>query len=243
MAWAAGLSRWGYPPPEPRPPGRAQPTPATPAPKPATKPRLTPPSALQQNIGTRKMTRERNVSCTQPSWQLSTGRTLDASAFELPAAQEPTHASCSNGIRRVKKPVSCELGLIETLESNRGRPNRKVLGWFHKRPGKCLSPSSPAVSSPPPCTPPNGRHRRSRDPFLGRRELPGSAPGVEQESGLARGRAPRSIPPEGGARAGWRISRTDNLPCPYPSLSLSPSPGWAWRRPIFSFRSTKPQQL
>jgi len=35
----------------------------------APKPRLTSPSAFQQNIGTRKMTRERNVSCTQPSRQ------------------------------------------------------------------------------------------------------------------------------------------------------------------------------
>ena len=58
---SGGLPLWATAPsPEPRPRGRTKPRPATPAPK----PRLTSPSAFQQNIGTRKLTRERNISCT-----------------------------------------------------------------------------------------------------------------------------------------------------------------------------------
>ena len=53
---SGGLPLWATAPsPEPGLRGRTKPRPATPAPK----PRLTSPSAFQQNIGTRKMTRER----------------------------------------------------------------------------------------------------------------------------------------------------------------------------------------
>ena len=67
---------------EPGPRGRTKPRPATPAPK----PRLTSPSAFQQNTGTRKMTRERNISCTQPSRQPSAGGATDAQTPTPPAA-------------------------------------------------------------------------------------------------------------------------------------------------------------
>ena len=77
------LPLWATAPlPEPGPRGRTKPRPATPAPK----PRLTSPSALQQNIGTRKMTRERNISCTQPSRQPSAGGATDAQTSTPPAA-------------------------------------------------------------------------------------------------------------------------------------------------------------
>ena len=74
--WATALS------PEPGPRGRTQLGPATPAPK----PRPTSPSALQPNAGTRKMTRERNVSCAQPSRQPSAGGATDAQTPTPPAA-------------------------------------------------------------------------------------------------------------------------------------------------------------
>ena len=68
--------------PEPGPRGRTKPRPATPAPKPG----LTSPSAFQQNTGTRKMTRERNVPCTQPSRQPSAGGAADTQRPTPPAA-------------------------------------------------------------------------------------------------------------------------------------------------------------
>jgi hypothetical protein len=74
--WATALS------PEPEPWGRTQPRPATPAPK----PRPTSPSAFQQNTRTRKMTRERNISCTQPSRQPNAGGATDAQTPTPPAA-------------------------------------------------------------------------------------------------------------------------------------------------------------
>ena len=77
-SWATVLS----PESEPGPRGRTQPRPTTPAPKPG----LTSPSAFQQNTGTRKMTRERNVSCTQPNRQPNAGGATDAHAPTPPAA-------------------------------------------------------------------------------------------------------------------------------------------------------------
>ena len=74
--WATVLS------PESGPRGRAQPRPATPAPK----PRLTSTPAFQKNIGTRKMTRERNTSCTQPSRQPNAGGATDTQTTMPPAA-------------------------------------------------------------------------------------------------------------------------------------------------------------
>ena len=74
--WATAL------PPEPGPRRKTQPRPATPAPKPG----LTSPSAFQQNIGTRKMTQERNVPYTQPSRQPNAGEATDAQTPTPPAA-------------------------------------------------------------------------------------------------------------------------------------------------------------
>ena len=68
--------------PEPGPRGRTQPRPVTPAPKPG----LGSPSAFQLNTGTRKMTRERNISCTQPSRQPNAGGATDAHTPTPPAA-------------------------------------------------------------------------------------------------------------------------------------------------------------
>ena len=80
---SGGLPLWATAPsPEPGPRGRTKPRPATPAPKPG----LTSPSAFQQNIGTRKMTRERNVSCTQPSRQPNAGGATGAKKPTPPAA-------------------------------------------------------------------------------------------------------------------------------------------------------------
>lgn len=56
------------------------------------KPRLTSPSALQQNIGTRKMTRERNISCTQPSRQPNAGGAAGAHA---PTLLRPPHVNAT----------------------------------------------------------------------------------------------------------------------------------------------------
>ena len=74
--WVTALS------PEPGPRGRTKPRPATPAPK----PRPTLPSAFQQNMGTRKMTPERNISFTQPSRQPNAGGATDAHTPTPPAA-------------------------------------------------------------------------------------------------------------------------------------------------------------
>ena len=80
---SGGLPLWATTPsPEPGPRGRTKPRPATPAPKPG----LTSPSAFQQNTGTRKMTRERDVSCTQPSRQPNAGGATDAHTPTPPAA-------------------------------------------------------------------------------------------------------------------------------------------------------------
>ena len=130
--WATALS------PEPGPRGRTQPRPATPAPK----PRLTSPPAFEQNIGTRKMTRERNISCTQPSRQPNTGGATDA--------QTPT------------PPVACDRN-AQTALLNLGSNN---LTWLvnsrlpsePKVPGNCASmPPSPLLQLPaqPLLLPPN----------------------------------------------------------------------------------------
>ena len=78
-----GLPSWATAPSsEPGQRGRTQPRPTKPAPK----PRLASPSAFQKNIWTRNMTRERNISCTQPSRQPNAGGATDAHTPTPPAA-------------------------------------------------------------------------------------------------------------------------------------------------------------
>ena len=98
---SGGLPLWAAA-PSPGPQGRTKPRPATPAPKPGLKS----PSAFQQNIGTRKMTRERNISRTQPSRQPNAAGATDAHTPTPPAACGRNALSALlRGIKRKRKPL------------------------------------------------------------------------------------------------------------------------------------------
>ena len=84
------------------------------------------PSAFQYNIGTRKMTRERNRSCTQPSRQPNAGAATDAHTPALPA--EPSGKPNSVYIRQPPQPSPRAKSSQGLLFSEAKKPYAEAVG-------------------------------------------------------------------------------------------------------------------